>query len=681
MRKSQILFVLMFVLVLPTLNAGALVASAAPDATSISEVQSTDYLSIEQTTVKAGDSLLIPVQLTNVKELTAFQCDIYIPEGLSVLFNEEEGEYDIRLEPSRITSSHSITAQDQPDGSIRLACYSSKSKDFKGTSGTLFYVHLAAHERASGEYNIGIKNVIFSTSGLESVEMSDVDGKVNVLPLVNEMFATDTIASDCYSLLLPVNLSNESSISAFQCDVYLPEGVSLAKNSDEEYDVILESSRCTSSHTISAQEQTDGAIRLVCYSSKSKDFRGDSGTLFYLNLQVEKSFVGKELVIGLKNVIASSSDLLSYEMKDSQSTVTFVLNSYKLTYMVDELEYKSENIVFDSKITAEEEPTKEGYTFSGWSEIPETMPAHDVIITGTFIPNTYKVTYIIEADTFAIDYVAYGTPIICPDAQEKEGHTFTGWMEVPETMPAHDITVYGSYTVNSYTITYMIDGKVYAEDSLAYGTAIIPIDGPTVEGYTFNGWSEIPETMPAHDVIITGTFIPNTYKVTYIIEADTFAIDYVAYGTPIICPDAQEKEGHTFTGWMEVPETMPAHDITVYGNYTINSYTITYMIDGEVYAEDTLAYGTAIVPIDGPTVEGYIFSGWSEVPGTMPAHDVVVTGTLISDGVPSITGISRVDVYGIDGVLVKKHVQLEELKQCLPQGLYIINGQKVYIMK
>ena len=671
----------MFVLVLPTLNAGALVASAAPDATSISEVQSTDYLSIEQTTVKAGDSLLIPVQLTNVKELTAFQCDIYIPEGLSVLFNEEEGEYDIRLEPSRITSSHSITAQDQPDGSIRLACYSSKSKDFKGTSGTLFYVHLAAHERASGEYNIGIKNVIFSTSGLESVEMSDVDGKVNVLPLVNEMFATDTIASDCYSLLLPVNLSNESSISAFQCDVYLPEGVSLAKNSDEEYDVILESSRCTSSHTISAQEQTDGAIRLVCYSSKSKDFRGDSGTLFYLNLQVEKSFVGKELVIGLKNVIASSSDLLSYEMKDSQSTVTFVLNSYKLTYMVDELEYKSENIVFDSKITAEEEPTKEGYTFSGWSEIPETMPAHDVIITGTFIPNTYKVTYIIEADTFAIDYVAYGTPIISPDAQEKEGHTFTGWMEVPETMPAHDITVYGSYTVNSYTITYMIDGKVYAEDSLAYGTAIIPIDGPTVEGYTFNGWSEIPETMPAHDVIITGTFIPNTYKVTYIIEADTFAIDYVAYGTPIISPDAQEKEGHTFTGWMEVPETMPAHDITVYGNYTINSYTITYMIDGEVYAEDTLAYGTAIVPIDGPTVEGYIFSGWSEVPGTMPAHDVVVTGTLISDGVPSITGISRVDVYGIDGVLVKKHVQLEELKQCLPQGLYNINGQKVYIMK
>ena len=41
-------------------------------------------------------------------------------------------------------------------------------------------------------------------------------------------------------------------------------------------------------------------------------------------------------------------------------------------------------------ITPEEEPTKEGYTFSGWNEIPETMPAHNVIVTGTFEKDMIK---------------------------------------------------------------------------------------------------------------------------------------------------------------------------------------------------------------------------------------------------------------------------------------------------
>ena len=57
---------------------------------------------------------------------------------------------------------------------------------------------------------------------------------------------------------------------------------------------------------------------------------------------------------------------------------------YKLTYYVDGEIYKSYEIEEETPVTAEENPTKEGYTFSGWSEIPETMPDHDVTVTGTF---------------------------------------------------------------------------------------------------------------------------------------------------------------------------------------------------------------------------------------------------------------------------------------------------------
>ena len=63
----------------------------------------------------------------------------------------------------------------------------------------------------------------------------------------------------------------------------------------------------------------------------------------------------------------------------------------------------------------------------------------------------------------------------------------------------------------NYTLTYMLDGTKYREYNVQEGETITPVLAPTKEGFTFSGWSEIPETMPDHDVTITGTFIANTY--------------------------------------------------------------------------------------------------------------------------------------------------------------------------
>ena len=59
--------------------------------------------------------------------------------------------------------------------------------------------------------------------------------------------------------------------------------------------------------------------------------------------------------------------------------------------------------------------------------------------------------------------------------------------------------------VQNYNLTYVIDGEIYKSYLIDPGTAITPEPEPTKEGYTFSGWSEIPETMPAHDVTVTGT--------------------------------------------------------------------------------------------------------------------------------------------------------------------------------
>ncbi|MBQ8190328.1 MAG: InlB B-repeat-containing protein [Bacteroidaceae bacterium] len=428
--------------------------------------------------------------------------------------------------------------------------------------------------------------------------------------------------------------------------------------------------------------------------------------------------------------------------KDVTVTGGYTINKYTLTYTVDGTVYKTSELEYGASIIAEAAPTKEGHTFSGWSEVPATMPASNVTVTGTFTANSYKVTYILDGETFKTEQVVYGTAIPTPEVPAKPGYNFSGWGEVPATMPAQDLTFSGSYTINKdlkYNLVYMVDGVEYKRVTIAFGDVIVLDAAPVKEGHTFSGWSEVPETMPLHDVTVTGSFTANSYQLTYILDGTTFKTETVVYGTAITAPEAPTKEGHTFSGWSEIPETMPAkdvtvegtftinrytllymvdgaeykkveleyganiiaeaipakeghtfsgwseipatmpaQDVTVTGSFTVNSYTITYRVDGEVYATEEVAYGEVIVLKEAPEKDGYIFSGWSEVPETMPAADLEVTGSFASS-IKAVIIKTHVDVYSLQGMLLKRQILVDELKNELPQGLYIVDGKKVLV--
>ena len=141
------------------------------------------------------------------------------------------------------------------------------------------------------------------------------------------------------------------------------------------------------------------------------------------------------------------------------------LTTHKLIYMVNSVVYKEIEYEYGATITPEPEPTKEGYTFSGWSEIPETMPAYDVIITGSFTINKYKITYIVDGSVFGTQEVEYGATIVPPET-DSNGNPIS-WNSHPTTMPAYDITIYGNYTTTIKAINnvgckikyYSLDGQ------------------------------------------------------------------------------------------------------------------------------------------------------------------------------------------------------------------------------
>ena len=196
--------------------------------------------------------------------------------------------------------------------------------------------------------------------------------------------------------------------------------------------------------------------------------------------------------------------------EDVTVTGTFTINQYDLTYQVDGETYKTISYDYGASVTAEAEPTKEGYTFSGWSSIPSTMPSEDVTVTGSFTVNYYKLTYMVDGEVYKTSEVEYGVGVVAEFAPTKDGYTFSGWSWIPSKMPAEDVTIMGFFTVNKYKLTYMIDGKVYKEVEVEYGATITPEPQPEGDYVSFS-WTGLPETMPAKDVTVQADYVTSIY--------------------------------------------------------------------------------------------------------------------------------------------------------------------------
>ena len=103
------------------------------------------------------------------------------------------------------------------------------------------------------------------------------------------------------------------------------------------------------------------------------------------------------------------------------------------------------------------------------------------------------------------DFFTVGATITHPANPTREGWTFTGWAPETNTMPNEDIAFVAQWQVNTFTVTWNANGGKFGnetsvEQSYPYG-ATITAPTPTRIGYTFAGWdSEVPATMPASNL-------------------------------------------------------------------------------------------------------------------------------------------------------------------------------------
>ena len=216
--------------------------------------------------------------------------------------------------------------------------------------------------------------------------------------------------------------------------------------------------------------------------------------------------------------------------------------------------------------------TRKGYTQVGWSTVDggekvygfEDVYTQNEALTLYPVWNTNK--YTITFDTNGGSEISpitqdYGTEITAPADPTRKGYTFKGWdKEIPETMPAENMTVKAQWEINQYTITFDTNGgSEIAPITQDYGTEITAPDNPTRKGYTFKGWDkEIPKTMPAENITITarwrdtekptGEIIIGTNKWNEFLNELTFGIFFK--DTQEVTINAVDNSGVVFVSYL-----------------------------------------------------------------------------------------------------------------------------------
>ena len=297
-------------------------------------------------------------------------------------------------------------------------------------------------------------------------------------------------------------------------------------------------------------------------------------------------------------------------------------------------------VPFGQPIEKPADPKKEGYDFSGWTpDVPDTMPAQDLTFTAQFEASVYDAVIIADGQQIAVIQYTYGQKsITLPDVPEKEGYTGK-WPTY--TLSIGGVTITAVYTANTYTVTWNVDGAI-TQYAVKFGDPIRTPVNPSKNGYTFTGWTpDVPDTMPAQNMTFTAQFSANKYFATLMADGRQVAKIEYAYGQKSIAlPDVPAKEGYT-GAWPTY--SLPIGGVIITAVYTKNVYTVTWLIDGKT-TNTSVSFGDPIQkPVD-PTKPGHKFTGWTPaIPATMPAKNMTFTAKFEPVVVTSLRIVKKPD--------------------------------------
>ncbi|WP_027085625.1 InlB B-repeat-containing protein [Cohnella panacarvi] len=298
-----------------------------------------------------------------------------------------------------------------------------------------------------------------------------------------------------------------------------------------------------------------------------------------------------------------------------------------------------------------------------------TIGAADVTLYAKWTPNHYAVNYdgngASSGSAPAGGSHEFSSSVTLPGNignLAKTGYSFAGWNTQADgngtnygtgdtfLIGAADVTLYAKWTINSYALNYdgngASSGTAPADSSHEYGTSVAVLDnaGNLVKtGHTFAGWNTQADgngtnygtgdtfLIGAADVTLYAKWTVNSYAVNYDGNGATSGTaptdgdhDFGTSVTVLDNVDGLVKTGYSFAGWNTQADgngtsyaanatfTMGAADVTLFAQWTINSFPVTFDSNGgSPVTSKTVTYGSTVTEPDTvPTKTGYTFAGW-----------------------------------------------------------------------
>lgn len=309
--------------------------------------------------------------------------------------------------------------------------------------------------------------------------------------------------------------------------------------------------------------------------------------------------------------------------------------------------------------------------------ITADLQGGDIVLTKEAAKTTYYTVTWKDGlgNTIETDKVASGGDATPPADPSRLGYTFSGWSGTYKKVTSNQV-VNATWTPITYNIDIDCNGGSGVSDfTYTIESSNIVLPTPTREGYTFLGWTGSNGTTPQKSVIITSGSTGNrsytanwaaeTFTITYDGNGGTCEIyDYDEDGNPISSTTSEtyseeveyatevyirpnddfftHPDGKGFLNWNTEPDGSgdswepgthtwdDAHDITLYAQWTdAVEFTVTFYANGGKFSDgstkkvQTVAKGQDATLPENPTRDGKQFQGWTANYKNVTANQVV----------------------------------------------------------
>ena len=298
---------------------------------------------ISDFSVDPGATVDVSIMLDNdVTDFASFQADLYLPSGLELVqqYNEDDDEYYVFSLTTRARSRMSIGSATQSDGAVRMMLtqtIGSTMQTIKDTSGAMVTFQVKASDSASGTLYMNLRNIVFTTTSSAQYNLQDsqtqvtVTGSTNPDPdpsTGNRFYISDFSVDPGATVDVSIMLDNDvTDFASFQADLYLPSGLELVQQyneDDDEYYVFSLTTRARSRMSIGSATQSDGAVRMMLtqtIGSTMQTIKDTSGAMVTFQVKASDSASGT-LYMNLKNIVFTTSTSTQYNLQDCQTKVT-----------------------------------------------------------------------------------------------------------------------------------------------------------------------------------------------------------------------------------------------------------------------------------------------------------------------------------------------------------------------